>query len=286
MIESTSEFIPIRGLRYHVRRWGEPGKPMLFLAHGMLDASETFSLMVQPLLPQFQVLCPDWRGLGLSEWPQDGYFFPDYVADLEAVIDHYAPAQAIALAGHSMGAQAASLYAGLRPERVSKFICLDGLFLPDMAATLATKRFRKWLDELRELPAAQHYASFDELAARVRKRHPQLPAERALFVARCWGRLHDDNRVHLLADPKHRLSGPGLYRAAESEEIWKQITAQTLFIDGADSFFVKIIPQEEKLRRRECFKQHQELVIAGAGHMLHFDAPEETGRAIAAFLSA
>lgn len=285
LLPSGSEFIPVRGLRYHVRRWGDSDKPMLFIAHGWLDVSETFALLVQPLLARFQILAPDWRGLGLSEWPQDGYWFPDYVGDFEAVLDHYSPAAPTLVVGHSMGAQVTSLYAGLRPERVSKFVCLDGLFLPDMKPELAPKRFRGWLDELRKLPQEKSYPSYEDLAQRVRKQHPQLSAERALFVAQCWARPDRDGVIRLLADPKHRLRGPGLYRAAESEEIWKQITAPTLFIDGGKSIFRTAITSQETQQRRACFRNYQQTVIAEAGHMLHFDAPEETGRTIAEFLS-
>mgnify|MGYP001120972125 CR=1 FL=1 len=32
------------------------------------------------------MLAPDWRGFGLSEAPQDGYWFLDYTADLDALV--------------------------------------------------------------------------------------------------------------------------------------------------------------------------------------------------------
>lgn len=283
MIQSSSDFIDVRGLRYHVRRWGDASLPKVFMTHGWLDVSETFSYLVQPLLERFQVLMPDWRGFGLSEWPQDGYWFPDYVGDLEAVLDHYQPEQPVLLAGHSMGAQAASLYTGVRPQRVAKFACLDGLFLPDVPSELAPKRYARWLDELKDLPQEKSYPSYEDLAQRVRKQHPQLSDERALFVAKCWARPDRDGVIRLLADPKHRLRGPGLYRAAESEAIWKQVTARVLFVDAGKSLFGQAIPEELKQRRRACFRDHTEIVIAQAGHMLHFDAPEETGRTLLAF---
>ena len=148
---SRSEFVRIRGLRYHVRRWGDPGLPLLVLGHGFLDASATFADLVAPLLTTCQVVMPDWRGLGYTEWPADGYWFPDYVADLDAIVDHYAgPDAAIWLGGHSMGAQVASLYAGLRPARVARLLILDGLATPDMGPVLAPDRYRRWLKQLRQ----------------------------------------------------------------------------------------------------------------------------------------
>jgi pimeloyl-ACP methyl ester carboxylesterase len=283
---SRSDFIPVRGLRYHVRRWGDPSLPMVFLGHGWLDVSATFALAVQPMLSRFQVLCPDFRGFGHSQWPQDGYFFPDYVADFEAVIDHYSPGAPAHLVGHSMGAQIMSLYAGLRPQRCRKLVLIDGLFMPDMPDSVTTKRFRYWLDEVKDLPKQKFYDSFEALAVRVRKQHPQLSEERALFIARCWGNEDGRGVISLLADPKHRMNGPGLYHSGESMDVWKNVTAPTLFLDAGKSPFRQAINSEELQRRRGCFRDRRDEVIEPAGHMIHFDAPEELGRRIADFLAA
>ena len=284
MTSSRSEFIRVRGLRYHVRRWGDPQAPLVFLLHGWLDVSATWQPVAEGLLPQFQVLAPDWRGFGHTQWPEDGYWFPDYVGDFEVIADHYSPSAPILLVGHSMGAQVASLYAGCRPARVAKLVCLDGMFLPEMEAKLAPKRFRNWLDELKDLPQQKTYASFAELAARVKKQHPELSGERAEFVARCWGHEDGHGRIALSADPKHRLSGPGLYRAEEAVAIWSEVTAPTLFVDGGKSPFGKALAAEETARRRGAFRDGRSVAIAGGTHMLHFSAPEETAKAIAHFL--
>lgn len=282
---SRSEFITVRGLRYHIRRWGDPKAPALYLGHGWLDVSATFHYVAQGLLPKFQVLAPDWRGFGHSQWPQDGYWFHDYVADLEAILDHYSPTEPVLLAGHSMGAQITSLYSGLRPERVKKLIAIDGLFMPDMAVSSAPRRFRRWLDQIKAPERQKVYTSYEELAGRVRKQHPQLSEERALFVARCWGNEDAHGRITLCADPKHRLDMPSLYRADQSMEIWKQVTAPTLFLDAGKSAFINAITPAQMQERRDCFAKHQRVVVAEAGHMMHFDAPEETARHMLEFLS-
>lgn len=284
-MKTRSEFVHVRGLRYHVRITGRPDAPKVLLLHGWLDTSATWQPVADVLAKTWQVLAPDWRGFGHSQWPQDGYWFPDYVADLAALVEHYSPQTPLPVVGHSMGSQIASLYAGARPSRVSKLAILDGLFLPDMESALAPKRLTGWLDELEKLPEQKSYPSFEELARRVKKQHPQLSDERALFVARGWGAEDGHGRITLLADPKHRLHGPLLFRVTESLAIWKNITAPTLFLDGGKSEFGKMLPKEEIQRRRACFRNHREDVIAEAGHMLHFDAPEATGQRLLAFLS-
>lgn len=270
----TSRFARLRGLRFHLRTWGSEDKPLLVLLHGWLDTSATWSDVGARLGERFHVVAPDQRGYGYSEWPPDGYWFPDYLGDLDALIDHLAPSAPIKLVGHSMGGQIASVYAGLRPERIAKLAIIDSLFLPDMPATKAPKQVGRWLQQLKDAPRIKTYESFEELASRIQVQHPQLRAERALFVAQGWGAADAQGRIQLLADPKHRRDMPTLYRNAESMEIWKAITAPTWFIDGGASAFAKAIPAEEKAARRACFKTRFESVIAGAGHMLHFDAPD------------
>jgi pimeloyl-ACP methyl ester carboxylesterase len=284
-LTSRPDFVRVRGLRYHVRRWGDPQRPILLLGHGWLDVSATFQQLVQPLLDLCQVLAPDWRGFGHTQWPQDGYWFQDYVADLDALVQHYSPQRPVWLAGHSMGAQIMSLYAGLRPQRVSRLVCLDGLFLPDMPAELAPKRFSRWLDQQQGKARSKTYPSFEFLAERIRIQHPRLSPEQALFIARCWGAEDGRGRIRLLADPRHRLDMPTLYKSAESMAIWRQITAPTLFLDAAASNFAAAISADERGVRRNCFQHREEAVVADSGHMLHFDAPEATGQAIRRFLA-
>lgn len=287
-LPSRSEFLRARCLRHHLRLWGDDGLPKVFLGHGFLDVSATFEPLVAAFMEftggRYQVIAPDWRGFGYSEWPQDGYWFHDYVADLEAIVDYWSPEAPLMLVGHSMGSQIVSLYAGLRPARVTKLVLLDGITLPDMPSSLAPKRFRHWLDQLREPPTVRQYASFEDLAGRIRRQHPQLDETHALFIARCWGREDARGRITLCADPKHRLNGPGLYHAADSDAVWREATAETLFIDAGQSAFAGALTPEQRAERRACFRQHRAVTVADAGHMLHFDAPRETARLIADFL--
>jgi pimeloyl-ACP methyl ester carboxylesterase len=82
---SRSEFLDIRGRRLHVRLWGDERAPMLFLLHGWCDVSASWQFMVDAMSSDWRVVAPDWRGFGLSQWNNDVYWFPDYVADLDAL---------------------------------------------------------------------------------------------------------------------------------------------------------------------------------------------------------
>ena len=283
-----SEFLRVRGLRLHLRRFGRAEAPWLFLLHGWLDASASFVPLIEHLLPQLSgclnVVAPDWRGHGYSQWTHSGYWFPDYVADLEGVLDHYA-AEQVTLVGHSMGAHVAALYAGLRPRRIRRLACLDAFNLPNGVARMAPRRYRIWLDQLRNGPNYNTYPDFETLAKRIMRHHPRLTLDQARFVAQCWAAEDGRGTVRLLADPRHRTRGPTLYRAAEWQAIWRRITAPTLLLSCAESEHRQAITKVQRESRNVCFRNRRVEELPGVGHMLHFEAPKATAERLAAFLS-
>lgn len=285
MKPSRSEFLDVRGLRYHLRCWGpDGGRPVLVL-HGFMDVSATWQFVVDHL-PGWRIIAPDWRGFGLTDWRPDTYWFLDYVADLDAIVRHLAgPRAKVDIIGHSMGSQVASLYAGMRNTRVRRMAVLDGFYIPDMAPQNAPLRARQWLDKLAEQPTQKRYDSYEDLAARVARRHPSLSAEQAAFVAQAWGEDDGDGGIRLRADPRHLDAGPLLFRAAEAYATWKHITAPVLWIDAKRSNLKKWVAPEEHARRRESMGRVR-LEELDFGHMLHFEAPRETALAIKRFFNA
>src|ERR1700740_2905268 len=118
----TSEFLSVRGYRTHVRHWGRPEAPMLLMFHGWGDMSATWQFVVDELKRDWHVIAPDWRGCGQSDPEGSTYYFPDFLADIDAILDHYSPDAAVPVVGHSMGGNAVGLYAGVRPERISHYV--------------------------------------------------------------------------------------------------------------------------------------------------------------------
>ena len=64
MKPSQSHILQIRGLRYHMRTWGDPRDPKLVLLHGWMDVSASFQFLVDALRRDWYVIAPDWRGFG------------------------------------------------------------------------------------------------------------------------------------------------------------------------------------------------------------------------------
>src|SRR5271166_4998147 len=98
-----SLFLDIRGLRYHIRCWGREAAAPLILLHGGRDASPTFQFMVDCFKAEWRVLAPDWRGHGKSGRAPQGYWFADYLGDLDAILEQFYPAGPVPLVGHSLG---------------------------------------------------------------------------------------------------------------------------------------------------------------------------------------
>ncbi len=290
MKTSRSEFVTVRGLRYHLRHWGSEEAPKLFMLHGWMDMSASFQFVVDCLHHDWHVIAPDWRGFGLTEASgTDCYWFPDYLGDLDRMLDHCAGEAPVFLLGHSMGANVAMIYAGARPQRIRKLINLEGFGLSATQAGQAPKRYAKWLDELRDPPDMRRYSSAGEVAARLQKTNPRLCAERAAWLVEHWARRNADGEWEILGDPAHKLSNPVLYRLDETLACWNAIEAPVLWVEADETDAWRWLGgkaewRAEVDRRIACIPQVKTSMITGAGHMLHHDQPEALARLIEDFL--
>lgn len=286
MKESQSHFHDIRGLRYHVRTWGTPGAPKLFLLHGWMDVAASFQFLVDHLERGWHVIAPDLRGFGLTEWARDGYWFPDYYADLDALLEIYQPDAPVNLAGHSMGGNIACNYAGIRPQRVAKLISMEGFGSLRTKAHQAPARYRHWLEELRNPPRFAAYASFDAVAARLKKNNHRLSDTMAGFLAQHWAKRLASGEIVLRSDPKHKMINPVLNRIEELLACWRRITAPVLWVRGADTkgHHWQADTPEQLAERKAAFGDFREAVLAECGHMMHHDQPQKLAAIIEDFL--
>jgi pimeloyl-ACP methyl ester carboxylesterase len=277
------ESIEVRGLVHRVTRWGPAQTPPVVLLHGFLDTGETWQFLVDELPSSWAFAAPDWRGFGGSEWASDGYWFQDYFADLELLLDALVPGVPARVIGHSMGGNVAAQYAGVRPARLQWLVNLEGLGLRRTDPHEAPGRLAQWLEQLRAPLAAPHYASVDALAQRLLERNPRLTAPRAAFIARAWTRPAGP-RVVLRHDPRHRLVNPVLYRREEALACQCAASVRTLLLVGEHSDSRRSLGEdgtEEALRR--SFPSAQVQPIAGVGHMMHHEDPQALAAAIVAF---
>ncbi len=285
MKTSRSEYHDIRGIRYHVRLWGDAASPKLFLLHGWMDVSASFQFLVDAFQHDWQVIAPDWRGFGLSGWAREGYWFQDYYADLDALLDIYS-AGAANVVGHSMGGNVACTYAGIRPAQVAKLVSLEGFGMGRASAEMAPGRYERWLDDLKEMPSFRPYATFDAVAARLMKNNPRLPRDKADFLAQHWARRASNGEIVLNFDPRHKIVNPVLSRLEELLECWKRVTCPTLWVvtNEIDPRGWRKDTPAQMAERKQAFRDFREVLLQDSGHMMHHDQPEQLAAMIETFL--
>jgi pimeloyl-ACP methyl ester carboxylesterase len=260
--------------------WGDPAAPLFLYLHGWADTGSTFQFVVDALQDDWHVVAPDWRGFGRSTADVSSYWFPDYLADLHELLDLYSPELPARLVGHSMGANVAGLYAGTIPERVQAVVNIEGFGLAESDSADAPIRYREWIEAARAKPAFSTYADLGALSQRIAKRNPQMAPSHAGFVAAEWGAEQEDGRVVLRADPLHKLPNPILYRRAAAEACWHAITADVLLVTGGKSEIARHLGIDDEVD----LPHDQSVCIPNAGHMPHFDTPNELAAEIETFL--
>ena len=291
---ARSEFLAVRGVNYHLRIWGEPqaGQVPLVLLHGWMDIAASFQFIVDQLAAERYIIAPDWRGFGLSACEQDNFYFPDYLADLDAILAHYVPSGAIDLVGHSMGAHAALLYAAARPDKIRKLVNLEGFGAPAAQADEAPGRYTRWLNELQGLRSGTlnltSYADAAAVAARLMKTNPRLLPSHADWLAQHWAQPDSAGRWHILGAVGHKVISPLLFRVEEVQACYAAIKAPTLTLLAQDNQLHNWVggayTLAEYRQRLTHIANNRSVDIADAGHMLHHDQPAQVAALIEAFL--
>jgi pimeloyl-ACP methyl ester carboxylesterase len=295
--ECKSELVPIRGLDYHVQTWGTPtpGQAPLVLLHGWMDVAASYQFVVDALSQDHWCIAPDWRGFGRTEVPPTDHFvFADYLADLDFLLDHFVQDQAVNLVGHSMGGNVAMLYAGVRPQRIRRLINLEGFGMPRTVPAQAPERYVRWMDELKVLhrgaASLRSYADQAGVAQRLMKTNPRLSEDKALWLAGRWAWPDADGQWQILGHPAHKLASAQLYRADETQEVFKRISAPTLCVEAGDDslkqWWKGTYTLEEFHQRMRAVAQLEVVTVDNAGHMLHHDQPEVVAGLIERFIQA
>jgi pimeloyl-ACP methyl ester carboxylesterase len=232
---------------------------------------------------------------------RDHYNFVEYLADLDALLDHYAGDEPVDLAGHSMGGNVAMMMAGVRPARIRRLVNLEGLGLPATQPEQSPKRLAQWLDQLKDWRAGRlapkTYAGAAAVAARLMKNNPRLPPAQADWLAQHWAapRAPADGadgaaaRWIVLGEAAHRVINPHLFRVEEMLALYRAITAPTLMVEASTDSFTPYwgarYTRDEFHTRLAAVPNVRRETLHDCGHMLHHDQPEQLARLLQAFLA-
>ena len=292
---SRTSFIKLRQLKYHVREWGtpRPGQLPLFMVHGWMDVSASFQFVVDAMQQDRHIISPDWRGFGLTDVGKvDTFWYPDYLADLDALVDYFQPEGQIDLLGHSMGGTVVSMYAGARPERIRRLINLEGFGLAATQPSQAPRRYAKWLNEVKAARQGEMnlrtYPDSEAVAQRLIKTNPRLSLDKAQWLAQHWAQQNSNGEWEILGHPAHKVINPYLFRVEEMLAIYQSISGPVLNVEASQNDLEKWWQGKYKLEefheRLKHIKDIHSVTIQDAGHMMHHDQPLELAQHIEAFL--
>jgi len=274
----------IRGLKYAVRIWGADSDPAFMLLHGVRDSSSTFQFFVDSLMGSWRVVAPDWRGHGQTQSAYQGQWFHDYVADLEVLIQSFFPDGPLSLVGHSLGGNVASVYAGLRPDKIKRMVSIDGFGMIPVKPADFRNLLSHWIDAERQ-SKPKRYASVAEMADKLVAANHRLSWTKALFLARQMARPLDGGGFTWQFDLMDRRSMPTMRTLEEWGACWEHISADTLWIAASDprpgtvgsdlKAFAWIV---EQIGKASIVR------LPETGHNVHHDSPGRLAAVVEPFL--
>lgn len=245
------------------------GRPVVIL-HGLFGSAQNWTTVGKRLAATHRVIAADLRNHGAS--PHDPRMdYPAMAADLAALIETRAGGRA-AVVGHSMGGKAAMWLALARPALVERLAVVD----------VAPATYR---------PTLQSYAAAMR-AVPLREGMRRAEADAALKEA-----IPDaGERAFLLQNLRFGADGPPGWRLnlAAIEPAVPTISAfpdppagarydgPVLVISGERSGYVR--PEHHATILR-LFPRAAFVVVPGAGHWVHAEAPEPFLRALEPFLA-
>lgn len=257
-------------MKLNVHEWGDRSAPAVVCLHGITGHGRRFRRLAEErLATRFHLLAPDLRGHGRSGW-EPPWTIETHLDDLRDTFP--APATWI---GHSFGGRLVIELAAREPGVVKRAVLLDpAIHVPSGYARQGAA----------EEHAKQPFTSVEEAIARRIESDDLMGPETAPREF-----LEEEMREHLAPDED------GLYRYRYSQEAvagaWMEMAAgppefdrvrvPTLLVVGAES---KLVSAGELELYRSALGELLEVAVVPGGHMVYWDAFDETADAIERFL--
>lgn len=263
----ADRFVVVDGARVRVREEGPEGAPAIVLIHGFTHSLETWDAWADALKGESRVIRYDLLGHGLTgPDPAQRYSPAERAAFLGELLDALDVDSAV-LAGNSLGGTIAWRFAALEPDRVEALVLVDpGLY--DVAGVE---------DAPAEPPAPVafflRYSPRFMMTPFIFADPEAVPAERVEEMQAMMRRRGNNQAFfdHLaeftLPDPSAILAG---------------LDAPVLLIWGEED---RLFPVEHGERAAATLPNAELVVIPGAGHAPHEEAPEASLAALRAFLA-
>jgi lipase len=256
-------------MRLNVHEWGDPSAPPLVCLHGVTAHGRRFrKLAEERLASRFRVVAPDLRGHGRSDWDPP-WRVETFADDVSETLDALGIDRADML-GHSFGGRVVLELAAREPERFDRAILLDPAIqvLPHVAFDNAENQRRDRVYQTAEEAVDDRIAGdpgnpreFVEEEMREHLERDRDGLLRPRYSQACVIYLYAD----LVTDPP----------AADT------LRAPTLLL-YAPAF--GLVREEQVEAYTTALGDRLTVVTVPGGHMVYWDAYQQTADAIDAFL--
>jgi len=270
--------------------WGDPTKPPVLLVHGGWDHGRMWDGIAPRIASELNrlVVAVDVRGHGDSgRLPEAGPSWHMFILDIAEICQRFG--QPVTLVGHSFGGGVVLSVAAAFPELVDRVVNLDGLGPPpemmqvqDHAAVA-----ERWLADadriVREGP--REYASVEEMAQKRKDINTRLPYDWCLHLATHGTKRGQRGGFTWKADPLFRLGSPEPFDDELLVASYRVIRPPVMALSGTEPDQWSFLEPDDRARRLEALPDAEHHGVAGAGHYIHVEQPDETLRLMDAFFS-
>jgi lipase len=250
----------------HIHEWGDPNGYPIVCLHGVLAHGLRFRKLAEERLGRFRVLAPDLRGHGRSTW-EPPWTLAQHVEDVLETMGAAGIEQATFI-GHSFGGR-------LTLELATRGVVERSVLL-DPAV---------WVPP----PIALQRAEAERVKSPFASRDEALEARRPTALLAPPELLEEELDEHLVQDGDGRWRWRYLQSAvvaaygelAQPPPEWEDVSVPTLLLVGAKT---DVVPEAVVEVFRHELADLLEVVVVPGGHIVLWDAYEETADAIVRFL--
>jgi lipase len=253
-------------MQLHLHEWGDPAAPALVCLHGVSAHGRRFRKLAEERLgTRYHVVAPDLRGHGRSGWEPPW----DIETHVEDVLESIAAAgiERASWIGHSFGGRLVLELRARRPELIERAVLLDPAIqlLPNVGLDLAEDARR---DEAYETLEAAIAAGLT-----VRTTTPREFVE-------------EDVREHL------ELGSDGLHRPRYCRSavvtMYSELCTPPPPVERLRAAILLVYAPDFGLVRADQLEEYRaagaEILAVSGGHVVYWDAWDETAAAIDRFL--